>query len=381
MTWNPLASNLAESLKQSGDLTTGHWARAFEETPRHAFVSDYFQSQGGTPTRWKKVTVDDGEEWLRPIYTNATLVTHLDPAKQEEGGLWTGTPTSSSTQPSLTARMLEALDIDPKDRVLDAGTGTGYQAALICHRLNSSHQLVTADIDPALTTTAKNSLSGLGYEPDIITADITAWRWKGTFDKVIVTCAIPSITPSLRKAVEPGGRLVANLFPPMSSALVVLDAQPNGTLEGRFHPDGGSFMPARPDKANARSTRDAEPQEGGSTEVPLEAFDSYHFNFLLAALMPGVQLQYGYEEEGEGTLRRLVAPDGSWAEGVYQAHKRPRFEECGKRGIWSTVEDMWAWYAENSHPRWERFGLTVSPDGAHRLWFESPDGTSWGLPV
>jgi protein-L-isoaspartate O-methyltransferase len=378
MTWNPLANNLAESLQQSGDLTDEHWIRAFEETPRHAFVSDYFQSQGGTPTRWKKVTVDDGEDWLRPIYTNATLVTHLDPGAQEADGLWTGTPTSSSTQPSLTARMLEALDIDPKDRVLDAGTGTGYQAALICHRLNSSHQLVTADIDPALTTTAKNSLAGLGYEPDVITADITAWRWKAAFNKVIVTCAIPSITPTLRKAVAPGGRLVANIFPPMSSALVVLEAQPDGTLEGRFHPDGGSFMAARSSRASA-APQAAEPHEGGSTEVPIEAFDNYHFNFLLAARMPGAQLQYGYE--GESTMRRLVAPDGSWAEAVYQPDKRAVFEESGKRGIWAMVEDVWAWFVDNGKPTWDRFGLTVSPDGDHRLWFDSPGDTSWWLPV
>lgn len=55
----------------------------------------------------------------------------------------------------------------------------------------------------------------------------------------------------------------------------------------------------------------------GVPQVPVTAFDSYHFTFLLASALPGVVLQYGTDDEGH-TVRRLVLPDGAWAEGIFE---------------------------------------------------------------
>ncbi|MFE1176844.1 methyltransferase domain-containing protein [Streptomyces sp. NPDC058773] len=378
MNWTALAKNLASILVETGDLASPHWKAAFEETPRHVFVPAYFQSQGGTPTVWKRVDSADGEDWYNPIYTNTTLVTRLDQQSGEASERQTsGVPTSSSTQPSLTARMLEILDIQEDDEVLDAGTGSGYQAALIAHRQKGAQRLVTADIDPELTEAAQASLKTLGYEPDVLTVDVSAWRWQKQFHKVIVTCSLPRITATLQAAVAPGGRLVANVFPPLSSALAVLDAHSDGRLEGRFHVDGGSFMPARGLTADPRPSSGELPDESeGATDLPITAFDSYHFNFLLAAQLPGVQLQYGTDDNGQA-MRRLVMPDGTWAAGYFPADEPSLFRESGARGIWETVVSRWAWFVENGHPTWDRFGLTVTPEGEHRIWFETPEGPSW----
>ncbi|WP_416970376.1 methyltransferase domain-containing protein [Streptomyces sp. 4F14] len=365
-----------------GAVPSGHWHRAFTETPRHVFVPEYFLSRGGVPTRWQKLTAGDGHNWLWPVYENNTLVTRLQPITEEGDGFFTGVPTSSSTQPSLTARMLEASELAPADEVLDAGTGTGYQAALLLHRLHSSAQLVSADIDPDLTDPARRALASLGHTPEIVTTDIRTHDWGRRFTKVIVTCALSEVTETLRSAVAPGGRLIANLFPPMSGGLAVLDAKEDGRLEGRFHANGGSYMAARgktpPDDSLAAEVS----TEGLPTDVPVDAFDDYHFTFLLAAHLPGAQLQYGTDDDSPATvMRRLVMPNGDWAEGVYVPGSGPYAREGGDTGVWGTVERWWSWYLAHDRPTWDRFGLTVTYEG-HALWLDSPENKqSWRLPV
>ncbi|PAU46594.1 protein-L-isoaspartate(D-aspartate) O-methyltransferase [Streptomyces albireticuli] len=372
MNWKPLARRLAAGLEESGDLVSGQWSEAFESTPRHAFVPAFYRNMGGAPSVWRELGVGDGPDWLEPIYTNVSLVTRLDPrtVRQVEGG-WTGVPTSSSTQPSLTARMLEALGVEPGHTVLDAGTGTGYQAALLAHRLGTAGQLTTADIDPELTASAKGRLEELGYAPVVVACDVTVHPWQ-QFDRVIVTCGLSRITESLRAAVAPGGRLIANVGAPLGSGLVVLDADGEGVLEGRFHPGGGSFMPARTDRSSyPRTGGDAQAAgEEGPAGVPADVFLDYHFAFLLAVHLPGVQVQYGTDDQGQA-MRRLVVPGGSSSETVYPESGPAYYRETGDHGLWPAVERCWSWFVEHGQPSWDRFGLTVTPDG-QRLWFETP---------
>jgi protein-L-isoaspartate O-methyltransferase len=365
LTWRHLARALADSLEASGDLVSAHWRRAVEETPRHPFVPAYYLPQGGVPTTWRKVTAQDGDEWLRTAYENRTLVTRFS----EPGS---GLPTSSSTAPSLVVRMLELLDVEKSDDVLDLGTGTGYQTALLAHRLSSPEQLVSADIDPELTDAATRALSGLGLAPQLRTVDGTSEEWgEQAFDKIIASCALPRVSGPLRSALRPGGRLIANLFPPLSNTLVVLDHQPNGSLKGRFHPDGGSFMAARVSGPSPDPETPERPSESGTTEVPQEAFDNYHFLFLLAAHLPGAQLQYG--TTAEATTRRIVVP-GGWAQATYGAGSTWSWAEAGGHGVWETVERRWQWFNDLDQPTWDRFGLTVTPENTHVLWFQNPSG-------
>lgn len=187
MSWRTLANALADSLEASGDLSSAHWRRAVEETPRHYFVPSYYLPDAGTLTTWRKLTEADGDEWLTTAYKTRTLVTQFS----EPGS---GVPTSSSTTPSLVVRMLELLNVRTTDDVLDLGTGTGYQTALLAHRLTGSQQLVSADIDPALTSAAAEVLSRLGHTPQLRTVDAMVEEWGCTFDRVIASCALPGST-------------------------------------------------------------------------------------------------------------------------------------------------------------------------------------------
>lgn len=373
LNWRSRARDLADALEESGDLHSPHWRAAMEETPRHEFVPRYYQNQGGAPTIWRRVESADGPAWFDPIYTNATLVTHLDPAtaRATTDG-WTGVPSSSSTAPSLMVRMLEALDIAADHTVLELGTGTGYNAALIAHRLRSAEQLTTADIDPELTSTARSRLQACGHNPTVMTCDASEYRWPRAYDRVIATCGLPRIGESLRVAVATGGRLIANVMPPLSAGLAILTADEGGTLQGRFHPDGGTFMPARHNATTYARTGPGDPGgfREGKTGVPLEAFDDYRFTFLLAAHLPGAELQYGME--GERVMRRLVLPDGSSSEAQYEDGHPVSYRERGKQDAWAVAARCWEWYERNDRPSWERFGLTITPRG-HHFWFEHPD--------
>jgi protein-L-isoaspartate O-methyltransferase len=141
-----LRGALAARLAASGALRAPRWIGAFEMVPRHVFVPQFYVDPGHRGA-WELV---DGtapgqrERWLDLVYRDDALVTRLG----ERGVLL-----SSSSQPSLMARMLEALDFTGGERVLEIGTGTGYNAALLCAGLDSA--LVTSvDTDASLVTAA-----------------------------------------------------------------------------------------------------------------------------------------------------------------------------------------------------------------------------------
>src|SRR5216684_7047128 len=115
---------------------------AFRATPRHRFLDRVFQ-YSRKAERWKEIiTRDPGREELRIVYSDRALITHLG----SERGRPTGMPTSSSSQPSLMAQMLEDLQLSPGQRVLEIGAGTGYNAALLAHIVGPK-RVIAVDVD------------------------------------------------------------------------------------------------------------------------------------------------------------------------------------------------------------------------------------------
>ncbi|MGH2770675.1 MAG: 3-oxoacyl-[acyl-carrier-protein] synthase III C-terminal domain-containing protein, partial [Actinomycetota bacterium] len=136
-----LQRKLAEELVAKGAIRSPEWRAIFERTPRHPFIPRFYrrvENDHRTPYLFldgARPDLRDG--WLGAVYADETLVTQLD------GYI----ATSSSTIPSTMARMLETLDLKDGQRVLEIGTGTGYNAALLCERLGSE-RVTTIDIDP-----------------------------------------------------------------------------------------------------------------------------------------------------------------------------------------------------------------------------------------
>ena len=117
------------------------------------------------------------------------------------------------SQPYIVAWMTELLQVGPEDKVLEIGTGSGYQAAVLAEL---GCQVYTIEIIEELADPAAQRLSDLGNE------NITArqgdgyfgWEEQAPFDAIIVTCAPDHIPPPLVQQLKEGGRMVAPVGPP-----------------------------------------------------------------------------------------------------------------------------------------------------------------------
>lgn len=144
------------------------------------------------------------------------------------------------SQPYIVAFMLEALEITPENHVLEIGTGTGYQAALLGQL---AREVYTVERVPALFIAAKENLDRLGY-PNIKVELGDGTRGlpeHAPYDRIIVAAAAPDIPAPLFEQLAEGGRMVIPVGPPDIQELLLVRKQ-NGTaftqrLEGcRFVP-------------------------------------------------------------------------------------------------------------------------------------------------
>lgn len=111
------------------------------------------------------------------------------------------------SQPYIVAFMTEALGLKKEDKVLEIGTGSGYQAAILARIVN---EVYTIEIIPGLAKGAKRRLGRLGYLNVTVKCGdgYLGWKEKAPFDAIIVTAAPEEIPPKLVEQLKVGGRMV-----------------------------------------------------------------------------------------------------------------------------------------------------------------------------
>jgi len=111
------------------------------------------------------------------------------------------------SQPYIVAFMTEALRLDPNDKVLEIGTGSGYQAA-VCAEI--AQEVYTIEILGELAKSAAKKLKELGYRNVFVRAGdgYLGWPEKAPFDAIIGTAAAGRIPPPLIEQLKPGGRMI-----------------------------------------------------------------------------------------------------------------------------------------------------------------------------
>jgi len=122
------------------------------------------------------------------------------------------------SQPYIVASMTEEARIRPGDRVLEIGTGSGYQAAVLAE---VASEVLTVEIKEPLARRASAVLKGAGYaKVKVRHADgYHGWPERAPFDAILVTAAAPHVPPPLVRQLRPGGRMVV----PVGSAFAVQD--------------------------------------------------------------------------------------------------------------------------------------------------------------
>ena len=111
------------------------------------------------------------------------------------------------SQPYIVAYMTEAASLKPTDRVLEIGTGSGYQAAILAEIVK---EVYTIEVSEALYQAAEKRLAGLGYKNvHFRTGDgYAGWPEEAPFDAVIITAAPPEIPEAVVEQLKAGGRMV-----------------------------------------------------------------------------------------------------------------------------------------------------------------------------
>jgi len=123
------------------------------------------------------------------------------------------------SQPYIVALMTEALELSAGARVLEIGTGSGYQAAILAEL---GARVVSVERIAALADSARDRLARLGYLVEVHHADgTTGWAAGAPYDHVLVTAAAPAMPEPLWDQLVPGGKMVLPVGGPARQELVV----------------------------------------------------------------------------------------------------------------------------------------------------------------
>lgn len=386
--WQSHARRLANELIAAGHLSDPAWVAVFERTPRHVFVPAFY-APGERRAAGTLICAQDAEDvggWLDTVYRNEALLTQHRAVNSDIKGV----PTSSSTWPSAMAVMLERLQVRDGDSVLEIGTGTGYNAALLCHRLGDSH-VTSIEIDSELTRQARDRLAGLGHYPTLISGDGNAGAPdRAPFDAIIATCAVSHIPPAWIAQLTPGGRLVAP-FGSVSGALAVL-TKTDDVVIGTFDEFTVYFMPLRERIDDPSGPLEVYGLPPVDPPAPYEAVTDLNphdllepeFQFWLELHLAPVNLAVTEPTEHQpATL--LARTSDSYATITTQARVDGTYlvRQFGRRRPYDTIETAWRSWQYHDRPGRTRLGIWASTDiNQQYLWLDSHTGDLfWPMPT
>ncbi|MGW6741951.1 ATP-grasp peptide maturase system methyltransferase [Streptomyces sp. NPDC055025] len=374
-----LRDTLTDRLTEEGTLTEPEWRSAAKAVPRELFTGSYFRPvPGRVPTGYRPVR--DGEPgWLKGVYSDETLITQLDgrirPDDVTEGAV-TGSPTSSSTLPSLVLRMWQQLDARTGHRVLEIGTGTGYSTALGAHRLGDAN-LTSIEYDPVVGGAATEALKAAGFAPRLIIGDgLRGDPDGGRYDRLIATCSVRYIPLPWLHQVRPGGKILVTLSGwSYANALALLDVTGSGEATGRFLPGHTSFMIARTHDRPPRPAPALLPGDERPSRIDPAKLDGWTGGWVAQLAVPSAERmgagaeQILWDVSTGSQARTALNPNGGWT--VVQR---------GPVRLWDRVERAVQYWQAAGEPHQEGFGITVSAAG-QRVWIGTEDGPGWDLPI
>ena len=136
------------------------------------------------------------------------------------------------SQPFIVALMTSLLEPQPSDRILEVGTGSGYQAAVLSGLVD---HIWSIELVPELAKSATDRLKAMGYDNVSVRAGDGAAGWPehAPFDGIVVTAGAPVVPPALIEQLAEGGRMVIPVDAALGQALMLIEKLAGGELRSR----------------------------------------------------------------------------------------------------------------------------------------------------
>lgn len=340
-------AHLVAALREQSALCSEPVAQAFLAVPRELFVTCFYEQEGFS---WVKRTLDGftSANWIAALYQDKPLVTLVDARN------W---PISSSSMPTVMAWMLEALDPRPGMRVLEIGTGCGYNAALLAHIVGDPTLVTSIEIEEDLARAAEQVLHAhIGAVAVYVGDGRLGETSRAPYDRVIATASSLGIPRAWYEQLAPGGCLVMDLQGSLhKSSFLILEKAADGSAHGHFDPRFLYFIPLRSGAAVsarpvARLLR--EPVTGHVTLPDTRAtilLSDNAFLWFLQWYAPGITLSRATVTQGSRAGQTFVTLIDAARETIlqlYQFDGQWSGQQHGGTGLWETVE--------RAYMEWER---------------------------
>ena len=346
-----------------GDDLTGSWRPAFTAAPRELFIPDRaWWVRGGDV----KIPIDrdaDPDTWMAAVSSDDFIVTQLDDGAT--GGA--GDYTSSSSMPSIMLVMLTALDAHEGQRVLEIGTGTGYNAALLAHRLGAD-TVVSIEIDPDIAQQARANLAKVNHHAvRVITADgADGYPPGGPYDRVMATCSVGTVPWAWVAQTRPGGVIVTPWGPPMANDhLLRLEVGPEravGTIV-----DAVGFMRLRAQRWHVTDEPDDFPDIAARSDTDLDPHEVLGNDSTLVVALHLGECRAIFETDADtGSETLWLLAGDAWA-----SVSGGRVLQAGARNLWDDAVAAYQWWTKQDRPDRLQFHLTVTRE-RQWVWLDNP---------
>ncbi|MGK5549253.1 methyltransferase domain-containing protein [Streptomyces sp. URMC 127] len=334
------------------------WIRqAAAALPRDRFAPDRLWQWDGHAYRPVNRETDPGQ-WAELIYG--------DPYEAAVTQVINGRATSSLSCESVVADMLGCLDLLPGHHVLELGTGTGRNAALVAHRAGPG-RVVSIETDPDLAEQARQRLKKTRADVHVVVGDGTGgWPPGAPFDRVISTYAVETVPWAWVEQTRPGGRIVT---PWGHLGLVALTVAEEGDAASGHVQGLAQFMPARgsgggPSGDFSRVRAGREPEHERHARLGLSPLHTdWHLRFALRVLLPDVHIASSTDRDGTNVWLNDSA--SSWAAFYAQDDGTVLVCEGGPRRLAAELEQAWNWWTTAGEPGLYEWGMTVTRE---RQW-------------
>jgi len=368
---------MVDELSGRGELAP-EWRESFLSVPRHTFIPGLVWRQDMTIRDDNDLVPlqreNDPETWLKLAYEpQASIITQVDDGCPAGPGLRGCVITSSASQPNVVARMLAALDVAPGMTVCEIGTGTGYNTALLAHRLGA-WSVTTIEIDPQIAARARQALTHAGYDDvTMITGNgCDGYALRAPYDRVLATCAAYRVPYQWVAQTRPGGQVVTPWETPYGAGgLLSLTVSDDGTATGGIV-DNVAFMWLRDQRPPRAPLRESVYDRDKTSVTYTDLHPAYASNFdpavAVALRVPQCEKVRCSAIDGSGafTLWFLDPLSRSWARIDYEPGADTyQVDQLGPRRLWDEVEAACRWWLDAGSPKAEQWRFTVTPEGQH----------------